>query len=252
MRTYRKNTALAATALLALSLGLTACSGSDSTAKSDTTKSDSTKSGADTANTAGTKDAKDAANTSDASGKSGGSGTSAKTASGTNASTTGKAGATGGSGGTGSDRTDCTAGKLSFGFTIDAGHDLSQAKGKGAALEVTNTSKTSCLLNGTPLLFATTKSGAELRSTDSANAGQPFTIKPGQHAVVAVKYSDTNYTGAASDRYKCHIQSGMVDVVLPRTENRTAVLVKDIEGKSATLNICGKGFTAGPFSPENN
>ncbi|WP_329119881.1 DUF4232 domain-containing protein [Streptomyces sp. NBC_01465] len=172
MRTYRKNTVLAVAAVAALSLGLTACGGSDSGTKD-----------------AGSATASQTATTND--------GASKQTSGGTDDTSTGKAadqasskskgsttGGTTGGGTTSTAKTpECQVGAL----TYSTEHKNAGKQGDHILITATNNTGSSCTLQKFPIITPGAANGDVPHSKKDSQPAQPLTLKAGSHVYAALE-----------------------------------------------------------------
>ncbi|MEV0090314.1 DUF4232 domain-containing protein [Streptomyces sp. NPDC050738] len=176
MRSFRKNTVLAAAAVAALSLGLTACGGSDSPTK-DAGSASAPQTGTDTAS----KPASGGTDTS--TGK-----TAAQTSSKSKGSTTGSTGgsttgSTTGGGTTAKKTAECTVGALTY-STV---HKNAGQQGDHILITATNNTGSSCTLQKFPIVTPGAANGDVPHSKKDSQPAQPLTLKPGKHAYAALE-----------------------------------------------------------------
>ncbi|ROQ34147.1 uncharacterized protein DUF4232 [Streptomyces sp. PanSC19] len=195
MRNHRKNTVLAAAAIAALSLGLTACGGGDdaSGAKDagSATASPST-AGTGDGGTAGGATANQTA-TKGGSGSTGGSASGGSTAGGSTASTGSAGGSKAGSGTGGS--TGSTGGKSSAAAPACAYGDIKVTAAKAdevptehITLTATNTSGRSCTLLEYPLIaFGPIQTAKDVPAVAKSKPAAPVVLKPGAPAYANVR-----------------------------------------------------------------
>ncbi|MEU6621774.1 DUF4232 domain-containing protein [Streptomyces litmocidini] len=195
MRNHRKNTVLAAAAIAALSLGLTACGGGDgaSGAKDagSATSSPST-AGTGDGGTAGGATANQTA-TKGGSGSTGGSASGGSTAGGSTASTGSAGGSKAGSGTGGS--TGSTGGKSSAAAPVCAYGDIKVTAAKAdevptehITLTATNTSGRSCTLLEYPLIaFGPIQTAKDVPAVAKSKPAAPVVLKPGAPAYANVR-----------------------------------------------------------------
>ncbi len=226
--------ALAATAVLATGLALTACSST---------------SGSTSANAAGGASATASAGA--------GAGASSASAPSTSAPSTGAStgGSTGGSnggsgGGSGSAKgNECTAASLRASVLGPSGYANDQQPAI-AAVHVVNVSSSSCTLYGYPGVKVADDQGKSSPITAGRATGSPVTsvtLKPGQVANANLEYNDINTQGTASAEHVCGVQGSQAQVILPDT---TTVLEVKVTGGGVdgnTLNICSNALTVQPF-----
>ncbi|MER7533195.1 DUF4232 domain-containing protein [Streptomyces sp. NPDC097704] len=190
MRNHRKNTVLAAAAIAALSLGLTACGGGDDAAGAKDAGSASS-----AQSTAGTGDgAATGGGTADqAAAKSGSGSTGGSTASGSTGSTGGgsKAGSTSGGG----SKAGSTGGKSSAAAPACAYGDIKVTAAKAdevptehITLTATNVSGRSCTLLEYPLIaFGPIQTAKDIPAVAKSKPGEPIVLKAGMPAYANVR-----------------------------------------------------------------
>ncbi|MGW6393539.1 DUF4232 domain-containing protein [Streptomyces sp. NPDC055103] len=208
MRTQHKTTVLAAAALTALSLGLTACGGDTGTGAKDGGSASSAAAGtgstggeAGTAGTAGQASAKGATTGgSTAGGSSGGSTASGSTSGGSTSggstvsgSTTG--GSTSGSASGGTSKAGTTGGTTSAAAPACAYGDIKITAAKAdevptehIVLTATNTSGSSCTLLQYPLIaFGDIQTAKDVPAVAKSKPAAPVVLKPGSPAYANVR-----------------------------------------------------------------
>ncbi|MEU1224919.1 DUF4232 domain-containing protein [Streptomyces sp. NPDC005828] len=190
MRNHRKNTVLAAAAIAALSLGLTACGGGDDAAGAKDAGSASS-----AQSTAGTGDgAATGGGTADqTAAKSGSGSTGGSTASGSTGSTGGgsKAGSTSGGG----SKAGSTGGKSSAAAPACAYGDIKVTAAKAdevptehITLTATNVSGRSCTLLEYPLIaFGPIQTAKDIPAVAKSKPGEPIVLKAGMPAYANVR-----------------------------------------------------------------
>ncbi|MFD0073399.1 DUF4232 domain-containing protein [Streptomyces sp. NPDC127166] len=194
MRNHRKNTVLAAAAIVALSLGLTACGGGDDAAGAkDAGSAGSAQSTAGTGDSAATGGGTaDQAAAKSGSGSTGGS-TGGSTAGGSTGSTGGgsKAGSTSGSG----SKAGSTGGKSSAAAPACAYGDIKVTAAKAdevptehITLTATNVSGRSCTLLEYPLIaFGPIQTAKDIPAVAKSKPGAPIVLKAGMPAYANVR-----------------------------------------------------------------
>ncbi|MFC9396627.1 DUF4232 domain-containing protein [Streptomyces sp. NPDC057027] len=190
MRNHRKNTVLAAAAIAALSLGLTACGGGDDAAGAkDAGSAGSAQSAAGTGDSAAT-----GGGTADqAAAKSGSGSTGGSTAGGSTGSTGGgsKAGSTSGGG----SKAGSTGGKSSAAAPACAYGDIKVTAAKAdevptehITLTATNVSGRSCTLLEYPLIaFGPIQTAKDIPAVAKSKPGAPIVLKAGMPAYANVR-----------------------------------------------------------------
>ncbi|MFF8374667.1 DUF4232 domain-containing protein [Streptomyces sp. NPDC015661] len=191
MRNHRKNTVLAAAAIAALSLGLTACGGGD-----DATGAKDAGSASSAPSTAGTGEAgaagggtADQTATKSGSGSTGGSTAGGSTATGS----TGSTGSTGGS--KAGSTTGSTSGQSSTKAPACAYGDIKVTAAKAdevptehIVLTATNTSGRSCTLIEYPLIaFGPIQTAKDVPAVAKSKPGTPIVLKAGEPAYANVR-----------------------------------------------------------------
>ncbi|WP_395363167.1 DUF4232 domain-containing protein [Streptomyces sp. YH02] len=190
MRTHHKSTVLAAAAVAALSLGLTACGGGDSaTGAKDAGSASASQQGSGSGGTGTTDNGTAAAGTADQ--------TAAKSGSGS----TGGSTATGGTGGTGT-KGSTAAGSTSGGKTSAkapacAYGDIKVTAAKAdevptehIVLTATNTSGSACTLLEYPLIaFGPIQTAKDIPAVAKSKPAAPVVLKPGAPAYANVRVS---------------------------------------------------------------
>ncbi|MFF0427421.1 DUF4232 domain-containing protein [Streptomyces sp. NPDC004520] len=197
MRNHRKNTVLAAAAIAALSLGLTACGGGDDTAAKDAGSASSaaqsaTGTGAD--GTAGGGTADQTAAKSGSGSSTGGSSTGGSTTGGSKASSTGgsKAGSsTGSTGSTGSSTGGSSSAKTpacAYGDIKVTAAKADEVPTEHIVLTATNTSGRTCTLLEYPLIaFGPIQTAKDIPSVAKSKPGTPIVLKAGAPAYANVR-----------------------------------------------------------------
>ncbi|MFH8840119.1 DUF4232 domain-containing protein [Streptomyces sp. NPDC017868] len=196
MRNHRKNTVLAAAAIAALSLGLTACGGGDDTAAKDAGSASSaaqsaTGTGAD--GTAGGGTADQTAAKSGSGSSTGGSSTGGSTTGGSKASTGGsKAGSsTGSTGSTGSSAGGSSSAKTpacAYGDIKVTAAKADEVPTEHIVLTATNTSGRTCTLLEYPLIaFGPIQTAKDIPSVAKSKPGTPIVLKAGAPAYANVR-----------------------------------------------------------------
>ncbi|WP_318209017.1 DUF4232 domain-containing protein [Streptomyces sp. SJL17-1] len=190
MRTHHKSTVLAAAAVAALSLGLTACGGGDSaTGAKDAGSASASQQGSGNGDTGTTDNGTAAAGTADQ--------TAAKSGSGS----TGGSTATGGTGGTGTKGSTATGstsgGKTSAKAPACAYGDITVTAAKAdevptehIVLTATNTSGSACTLLEYPLIaFGPIQTAKDIPAVAKSKPAAPVVLKPGAPAYANVRVS---------------------------------------------------------------
>ncbi|WP_338493974.1 DUF4232 domain-containing protein [Streptomyces sp. SJL17-4] len=190
MRTHHKSTVLAAAAVAALSLGLTACGGGDSaTGAKDAGSASASQQGSGNGDTGTTDNGTAAAGTADQ--------TAAKSGSGS----TGGSTATGGTGGTGTKGSTATGstsgGKTSAKAPACAYGDITVTAAKAdevptehIVLTATNTSGSACTLLEYPLIaFGPIQTAKDIPAVAKSKPAAPVLLKPGAPAYANVRVS---------------------------------------------------------------
>ncbi|MFJ5077678.1 DUF4232 domain-containing protein [Streptomyces sp. NPDC088553] len=192
MRTHHKSTVLAAAAIAALSLGLTACgggtdsgakdAGSASSAPSDTGATDT-----GTGAAAGTADQTAAKS---GSGSAGGSTTGGSTASGGTSGGSGTKGTTAGSstGGKSSGKTSAAAPACAYGDIKVTAAKADEVPTEHIVLTATNTSGSACTLLEYPLIaFGPIQTAKDVPAVAKSKPAAPVVLKPGAPAYANVR-----------------------------------------------------------------
>lgn len=217
----RVRTSIAAAAVLAAGLTLTACQNDDKAAGAESTASTSaTQDSSATATTA----AKDTA--SDAPSATGNKG-SAKGGDGTIAA--------------------CTARTTKAAFVAATRH-ATRSKPATGTVKITNTSAKPCTIVGATALVAKDDQGksSPIETDNSAAGTDAVDVAPGATAVASVSYTDLNFEGTESGRQTCGVQASKVEIALPKDVGRT-VKVTDAKGGAGIFNVCGKDVKFGAF-----
>ncbi|GGU72819.1 hypothetical protein GCM10010275_04240 [Streptomyces litmocidini] len=190
MRNHRKHTVLAAAAVAALSLGLTACGGGDDAAGAkDAGSASSSQSTAGTGSngTAGGATADQTA-TKSGSGSTGGSATGGSTAGGSTGSTGGsKTGSTGSTGSTGG-KSSAEAPACAYGDIKVTAAKADEVPTEHITLTATNTSGRSCTLLEYPLIaFGPIQTAKDVPAVAKSKPAAPVVLKPGAPAYANVR-----------------------------------------------------------------
>lgn len=194
MRTQHKTTVLAAAALTALSLGLTACGGDTDAGAKDAGSASSSQQAAGTANTGsgaaggaagsgGTAGSADPASTAGGS-TSGGAAKASATGSTGSTSSTGTTGTTGSSGGTTSAKVPaCAHGDIKI-----TAAKADEVPTEHIVLTATNTSGSSCTLLQYPLIaFGDIQTAKDVPAVAKSKPATPVVLKPGAPAYANVR-----------------------------------------------------------------
>jgi hypothetical protein len=131
---------------------------------------------------------------------------------------------------------------------IQSAQHASQQQPAQAAIEVTNTSKATCVIVGAVTLTAKDDQGkAAPVSADNAGSGTDgVDVKPGATAKASVAYTDLNFDGSASGREICAVQASTVEFALPKDVGRTVKVTKD-DGTAGSFDVCGKDVRISAF-----
>ncbi|MEV8590031.1 DUF4232 domain-containing protein [Streptomyces sp. NPDC051180] len=187
MRHHRKNTVLAAAAIAALSLGLTACGGDDaSTGAKDAGSASAAQTTGGTADggttTGGTADQTTAKG---GSGSTGGSTASSSSSSATGGSSSGSTGSTGSSGGS---KTDAKAPACAYGDVKITAKKADEVPTEHIVLTATNTSGRSCTLLQYPLIaFGPIQTAKDVPAVAKSKPSAPVVLKAGEPAYANVR-----------------------------------------------------------------
>ncbi|MGW6418032.1 DUF4232 domain-containing protein [Streptomyces sp. NPDC055055] len=187
MRHHRKNTVLAAAAIAALSLGLTACGGGDgSTGAKDAGSASAAQTTGGTADggtaTGGTADQTTAKG---GSGSTGGSTASSSSSSATGGSSSGSTGSTGSAGGS---KTDAKAPACAYGDVKITAKKADEVPTEHIVLTATNTSGRSCTLLQYPLIaFGPIQTAKDVPAVAKSKPSAPVVLKAGEPAYANVR-----------------------------------------------------------------
>ncbi|MFJ7984468.1 DUF4232 domain-containing protein [Streptomyces sp. NPDC096351] len=200
MRTHRTSTILAAAAVTALSLGLTACGGAADTGAKDagSASSSQTAGAADqgTAEAGGTADQTAAQSGSGSAGTSTTAGGTSTTAggtsggSGTKASTAGSTGSTGSSKGTSAGTSSAKAPACAYGDIRITAAKADEVPTEHIVLTATNTSGSACTLLQYPLIaFGPIQTAKDVPAVAKSRPAAPVVLQPGAPAYANVRVS---------------------------------------------------------------
>ncbi|MEU6091381.1 DUF4232 domain-containing protein [Streptomyces sp. NPDC047085] len=222
----RVRTAIAAAAVLAAGLTLTACQGDDTASDSkptDPTASASASAKGGTAGSATESPGSDAGKSS--------------------ASASASAGSGGGDGAVAA----CTSRTTKAAFVAAATH-ATRTRPATATVKITNISGKACTIVGATTLVAKDDQGKSgpLDADNSAAGTDAVDLAPGATATASVLYTDLNFEGTESARETCGIQASSVEIALPKDVGR-AVKVTSGTGSAAVFNVCGRDLKFGAF-----
>ncbi|MEV4424769.1 DUF4232 domain-containing protein [Streptomyces sp. R-07] len=239
MRNHRKNTVLAAAAIAALSLGLTACGGGDDAAGAKDAGSASS-----AQSTAGTGDNGTAGGTADqtaaksGSGSTGGSSTGGSTAGGSTGSTGGsKAGSTtGGSTGSTGGKSSAEAPACAFGDIKVTAAKADEVPTEHIVLTATNTSTRSCTLLEYPLIaFGPIQTAKDIPAVAKSKPATPIVLKAGEPAYANVRVA----LGGAHEDNKV-VKEFNVNLFAPEGPAEGSIVVKAPAGGLAVDEAAAK------------
>ncbi|MFG2789703.1 DUF4232 domain-containing protein [Streptomyces sp. NPDC048419] len=219
----RVRTSIAAAAVLAAGLTMTACQNDDKAAGGETTGS--------------TASAQDGSATPTASAPVKGTGSGTPSAGGTGGSAQGGDGTI----------AACTTRTTKAAFVAAARH-ATQSKPATGTVKITNTSSKPCTIVGASSLVAKDDQGkSEPIEVDNHAAGtDAVDVAPGATAAASVNYTDLNFEGTESARETCGVQASKVEIALPKDAGRT-VQVTSAKGSAAVFNVCGTDVKFGAF-----
>ncbi|MFE7170765.1 DUF4232 domain-containing protein [Streptomyces sp. NPDC057616] len=217
----RVRTAVAAAAVLAAGLTMTACQNDDKASGSESTGSTASAQGGSATPSA----------------------TAEGTGSGTPGATGGDASARGGDGTIAA----CTARTTKAAFVAAARHATPSRPATGT-LKITNTSAKPCTIVGATSLVAKDDQGksSPIETDNSAAGTDAVDVRPGATATASVSYADLNFEGTESARQTCGVQASKVEIALPKDVSRTVKVTTDT-GSAAIFNVCGKEVKFGAF-----
>ncbi|MGY6023477.1 DUF4232 domain-containing protein [Streptomyces spinosirectus] len=221
----RVRTSIAAAAVLAAGLTLTACQNDDKAAGADST-------GSTASSTATARD---------------GGATPSATAKGTASGAPSATGSDGSAKGGDGTIAACTARTTKAAFVAAAQH-ATRSKPATGTVKITNTSAKPCTIVGATTLVAKDDQGksSPIETDNSAAGTDAVDVAPGATATASVSYTDLNFEGTESARQTCGVQASKVEIALPKDVGRT-VKVTDGNGSAAIFNVCGKGVKFGAF-----
>ncbi|WP_371635684.1 DUF4232 domain-containing protein [Streptomyces zaomyceticus] len=233
MRTHHKSTVLAAAALTVLSLGLTACGGTDTGAK-------------DAGSASASQQASGAADS--GTGAAGGADqTSAKSGSGSTGGSTGGSTATGGTGGKGSTAGSTTGGSTggktsakapacAYGDIKVTAKKADEVPTEHIVLTATNTSGSACTLLEYPLIaFGPVQTAKDVPAVAKSKPAAPIVLKPGEPAYANVRVA----LGGAHEDNKV-VKSFNVNLFAPEGPAEGSIVVNAPAGGLAVDEAAAK------------
>ncbi|MFH9723955.1 DUF4232 domain-containing protein [Streptomyces sp. NPDC017254] len=235
MRTHHKSTVLAAAAIAALSLGLTACGGGEDAAAKDAGSASASQQGSGAADT-GTGAGGEADQT------------SAKSGSGSTGGSTGGSTATGGTGGkgstagttaggsTGGGKTSAKSPACAYGDIKVTAKKADEVPTEHIVLTATNTSGSSCTLLEYPLIaFGPIQTAKDVPAVAKSKPAAPIVLKPGEPAYANVRVA----LGGAHEDNKV-VKSFNVNLFAPEGPAEGSIVVNAPAGGLAVDEAAAK------------
>ncbi|KOG21574.1 MULTISPECIES: DUF4232 domain-containing protein [Streptomyces] len=184
MRNHRKNTVLAAAAIAALSLGLTACGGGDDATGAKDAGSAAASQSAGGSAAGGTADQ---AATKGGSGSAGGSTATSSSSGGSSSGSTGSTGS-GSTGSTGGSKTSGAAPACAYGDVKITAKKADEVPTEHIVLTATNTSGSACTLLQYPLIaFGPIQTAKDVPAVAKSKPAAPIVLKAGEPAYANVR-----------------------------------------------------------------
>ncbi|MGW8361771.1 DUF4232 domain-containing protein [Streptomyces wedmorensis] len=186
MRNHRKNTVLAAAAIAALSLGLTACGGGDDATGAKDAGSAAASQPAGGSAAGGTAD-QTATKGGSGSGSAGGSAATSSSSGGSSSGSTGSTGS-GSTGSTGGSKTSGAAPACAYGDVKITAKKADEVPTEHIVLTATNTSGSACTLLQYPLIaFGPIQTAKDVPAVAKSKPAAPIVLKAGEPAYANVR-----------------------------------------------------------------